>query len=113
MQRCHCTRRKWGMEQIHDYLLYLRNNPGAQYRRSSQGIKLHVPVDRRVEQRLGFFHVLTSDSGYIDEVYPQQNYRERRAAPAAAAAGAGSFPSSDLIAGAARAAPAARAHPHA
>ncbi|GBP92280.1 hypothetical protein EVAR_66423_1 [Eumeta japonica] len=43
-----------------------RNNSGAQCRRSSRGIKLHLPVDCRVEQRFGFFQVLTSDSGYLD-----------------------------------------------
>ncbi|GBP74727.1 Tetratricopeptide repeat protein 28 [Eumeta japonica] len=42
-----------------------RNDPGAQYRRSYRAIKLHVPADRGVEQRLGFFQVLTSDSGYL------------------------------------------------
>ncbi|GBP58305.1 hypothetical protein EVAR_11585_1 [Eumeta japonica] len=31
-------------------------------------IKLHVPVDRRVEQRLGFFQVLTCDSEYFKPV---------------------------------------------
>ncbi|GBP70400.1 hypothetical protein EVAR_45667_1 [Eumeta japonica] len=29
-------------------------------------MKLHVPVDRRVEQHLGFFQVLTSDAGHLD-----------------------------------------------
>ncbi|GBP95407.1 hypothetical protein EVAR_69936_1 [Eumeta japonica] len=42
-----------------------QNNPGARCRRSSRGMKLHVPVDRGVEQRLGSFQVLTSDSGYL------------------------------------------------
>ncbi|GBP08977.1 hypothetical protein EVAR_78337_1 [Eumeta japonica] len=33
--------------------------------RSSRGIELHAPAGPRVERRRGFFHVLTSDTGYL------------------------------------------------
>ncbi|GBP38247.1 hypothetical protein EVAR_18127_1 [Eumeta japonica] len=45
------------------------NDPGARRRRSSRGIKLHVPSGRGAEQRLGSLRVLSGDSGYLYVTY--------------------------------------------